>query len=209
VDATDEALCQRVGERDEAAFALLVARYQGRAYRLAWSLVRDAEDARDISQEAFVRLYQSAAGFRGGARFSTWFYRIVVNQCLDHRRRQRWWRRWVARDEATADERPSLVERQPADEQAPGARCEDAQMSERLWRAVDALPPKQRAAIVLQVQEELPTSEIAAVLECSEPTVRVHLSRAVSALRKIMTREQLDNTRARADARPAMAREDA
>lgn len=61
-------------------------------------------------------------------------------------------------------------------------------MSERLWRAVDALSPKQRLALVLQVQEALDTSEIAAVLDCSEPTVRVHLHRAVSALRKTMTR---------------------
>ena len=74
-------------------FDVLVTRYQARAYRLAWALLRDAEDARDLSQEAFVRLYETAGRFRGESRFSTWFYRILVNLCLDHRRRGRGWRR--------------------------------------------------------------------------------------------------------------------
>ena len=87
MEISDEALCQRVADRDEAAFDLLVERYRERAYRLAWSILRDAEDARDLSQEAFVRLYEAAASFRGRARFSTWFYRILVNLCLDHRRK--------------------------------------------------------------------------------------------------------------------------
>ena len=68
-EISDEALCARVAERDEAAFDQLVERYQARAYRLAWSLLRDPEDARDVSQEAFMRVYQSAGRFRGDARF--------------------------------------------------------------------------------------------------------------------------------------------
>jgi RNA polymerase sigma-70 factor (ECF subfamily) len=86
-----------VAQRDDRAFDLLVERYQRRAYRLAWSILRDAEEARDLSQEAFLRLYEAAASFRGTARFSTWFYRIVVNCCLDRAaagggtsRRPRW-----------------------------------------------------------------------------------------------------------------------
>ncbi len=68
-EAADEALCARVGLGDEQAFDVLVGRYQGRAYRLAWSILRDAEDARDVSQEAFVTLYRSASTFRGRSRF--------------------------------------------------------------------------------------------------------------------------------------------
>jgi len=65
VELSDEVLCRRTAERDEAAFEVLVARYQERAYRLAWSIVRNAEDARDLSQEAFIRLYQAAGRFDG------------------------------------------------------------------------------------------------------------------------------------------------
>src|SRR5262245_2417693 len=174
-------LCRRVAERDEAAFDLLVARYQGRAYRLAWSMVRDAEDARDLSQETFLRVYRTAESFRGDARFSTWFYRVLVNLCLDLRRRG-WWRRLVVRD-AAGDER-SVLERQPASAIDPAEQLSQTQRMQDLWSAVDRLSPQQRAALLLHVQEEQSTSEIAAVLQCSEATVRVHLHRAVSALRK-------------------------
>ena len=95
MEPSDEALCQRVAKRDVAAFELLVERYQGRAYRLAWSIVRDPEDARDLSQEAFIRLHESAGSFGGRSKFSTWFYRIVVNLCLDHKRKRRWWKPWA------------------------------------------------------------------------------------------------------------------
>jgi RNA polymerase sigma-70 factor (ECF subfamily) len=185
-ETPDEALCRRVAAGDEAAFDLLVARHQGRAYRLAWSLLRDAEDARDLSQEAFLRVYRTAATFRGDAKFSTWFYRILVNLCLDHRRRGRWWRRLVGdREDPEAADRP---ERQPAPAGDPADALGQAQLMTRVWDEVDRLSPQQRAAVVLQVQEDLSTSEIAAVLACSEATVRVHLHRAVSALRKALKR---------------------
>jgi len=182
-EISDEMLCRRVAERDEAAFDLLVARYQGRAYRLAWSMLRDAEDARDLSQEAFLRVYRTAGSFRGDARFSTWFYRVLVNLCLDHRRR-RWWQRLVVRDAAGDDPERSVLDRQPAPSIDPAEQLTQAQQMRELWGAVDRLSPQQRAALLLHVQEEQSTSEIAAVLQCSEATVRVHLHRAVSALRK-------------------------
>jgi RNA polymerase sigma-70 factor, ECF subfamily len=184
-EISDEMLCRRVAERDEAAFDLLVARYQGRAYRLAWSMVRDAEDARDLSQEAFLRVYRTAGSFRGDARFSTWFYRVLVNLCLDHRRRG-WWQRLVVRDAIGEDPERGVLERQAAPIIDPGDTLGREQLMTQLWAAVDRLSPQQRAALLLHVQEEQPTSEIAAVLQCSEATVRVHLHRAVSALRKTM-----------------------
>src|SRR6266545_234828 len=70
-EISDETLCRRVAAQDEAAFDVLVARYQGRAYRLAWSLLRNADDARDVSQEAFLRIYRTVGSFRGDARLPT------------------------------------------------------------------------------------------------------------------------------------------
>lgn len=183
VEATDEALCARVADRDDAAFDVLVSRYQARAFRVAWSILRDAEDARDVSQDAFVSVYRSASTFRGGARFSTWFYRILVNQCLDHRRRGSWWRRLVDRD---AGDEPSLTERQAAPPSDPAGDIDKERMMARLWAAVDGLAPRQRAALLLHVQEELPVADIAAVLQCSQATVRVHLHRAVQTLKKTL-----------------------
>src|SRR5262245_33524891 len=185
-EISDEALCRRVGARDEAAFEVLVARYQGRAYRLAWSLLRNAEDARDISQEAFLRLYRTAATFRGDAKFSTWFYRVLVNLCLDHRRRGRWWRQLLGGHERPDADDP--LEQEPAPAADPIDALGQAQVMDRVWAEVSRLSPQQRAALVLQVQEGLTTSEIASVLACSEATVRVHLHRAVGALRKTLKR---------------------
>ena len=183
-DSSDEALCARVAARDEGAFDQMVERYQSRAYRLAWSMLRDTEEARDVSQEAFLRVYQSATRFRGDSRFSTWFYRILVNLCLDHRRRRRWWQRATTRER---DDDPALVERQPTHDPDPGQRVSEEQIMTRLWAAVERLSPQQRAAVVLSVQEQLTAAEIAAVLQCAEPTVRVHLHRAVQALRRTLT----------------------
>lgn len=188
-EISDEVLCRRVGALDEAAFEVLVARYQGRAFRLAWSLLRNAEDARDVSQEAFLRVYRTAASFRGDARFSTWFYRILVNLCLDHRRRGRWWERLLMRPGAAGDPESLPLERQAAPRVDPGDMLGREQTLARLWAAVDRLSPQQRAAIVLHAQEELPTSEIAEVLKCSEATVRVHLHRAVGSLRKLVRQD--------------------
>src|SRR5262245_809381 len=188
VEISDEALCERVARRDDEAVGALVARDQERAYRLAWSILRDAEEARDLSQDAFVRVWEAAGGFRGQAKFSTWFYRILVNLCLDHRRRQRWWRRFVGGTDPDSESSEALVERLPAPEPGPGEELGKDEMMQRVWAAVGRLSPQQRAALTLHVQEELPTREIAAVLRCSEATVRVHLHRAVAALRQSIGR---------------------
>jgi RNA polymerase sigma-70 factor (ECF subfamily) len=185
VELPDEVLCRRAAERDEAAFDALVARYQARAYRLAWSIVKNAEDARDVSQEAFIRLYQSAGTFDGRSKFSTWFYRILVNLCVDHRRKNRWWKPWT-HDEHEPESGESPLDRQPAPPHDPADAIGRERTLKKLWEAVGRLAPQQRAAVILQVQEELPTPEIAAVLKCSEATVRVHLHRALITLRKTM-----------------------
>jgi RNA polymerase sigma-70 factor (ECF subfamily) len=186
VDQSDETLCERVANGDDAAFDLLVGRYQERAYRLAWSIVRDPDDARDISQEAFLRLHANAHRFQARARFSTWFYRVLVNLALDHRRRHRWWHRILGASQGRdgTDVAPT-IERKPAPDPAPDDDAIRKETMSRLWREVDRLSPQQRAAILLQL-DGLATGEIATVLGCSESTVRVHLHRAVATLRKSM-----------------------
>src|ERR1700694_745910 len=185
---SDEDLCRGIAQRDVGAFDLLVERYQERAYRIAWSVVRDREDAKDCSQEAFIRLHESAGSFAGQAKVSTWFYRILGNCCLDHPRKRRGWRRLVGwgggggrndeRDAGDPVERLAAPFIDPTD-----AMVADHRMS-RLWEAVEDLSPQQRAAVLLQCREELSTKEIAVVLQLSEATVRVHLHRAYSALKR-------------------------
>ena len=185
MSADDRQLIAACLKGQSAAFGTLVTRYQDRLYNTAFRLLGNAEDARDVSQDAFIRVWEAADRFRGDARFSTWFYRILVNLCLDHKRRGRWWTRVVARD-ADRDADDALVERQPAPGPDPGDQVSKAQTMARLWEAVHRLSPQQRAAVVLYAQEHLSTAEIADVLRVAEATVRVHLHRAVAALRKAL-----------------------
>ncbi|MBI2205340.1 MAG: sigma-70 family RNA polymerase sigma factor [Candidatus Rokubacteria bacterium] len=171
-----------MAERDDRAFDLLVSRYQARAYRIAWSIVRDADEARDLSQDAFLRLYERAGRFEGRARFSTWFYRLLVNVCLDHRRRHRWWRSVLGGGGNEPDAPPAL-DQHPASEPGPDEDAARKQTMTRIWAELERLSPQQRAAVRLQL-EGLPTAEIAEVLDCSEATARVHLHRALATLRK-------------------------
>jgi RNA polymerase sigma-70 factor (ECF subfamily) len=186
VESSDEQLCRAVAERKPGAFDLLVERYQERAYRIAWSIVRDREEAKDCSQEAFLRLHESAGSFAGQSKFSTWFYRIVVNCGLDHQRRRRGWRRLLGwrdrRDEAP--DAPDPVEQAPAPFTDPAEGLHAERRMSRVWALVEELSPRQRAAVTLSCREGLATKDIAAVLSLSEATVRVHLHRALNTLRR-------------------------
>ena len=184
-ELADEELCAKVAQRDQQAFELLVERHQARAYRLACSILGNEADARDVSQDAFIRLYESAHRFDGRSRFSTWFYRVLVNLCIDHRRRGKWWSKLLPL--AGPGDDPD----EPGIDPASGAAGPDLaaiahQSAGQLAQALKRLSPNQRAAVLLQVQESLSSREIAQVLNCSENTARVHIHRGLAALKKML-----------------------
>jgi RNA polymerase sigma-70 factor, ECF subfamily len=184
LEPTDEQLCERVAAGDSQAFELLVERFQGRAYRLACSILGNEADARDVSQDAFIRLYESAGKFDNRSTFSTWFHRILVNICIDHQRRAKWWRRLLPLGAPAEDpETPALDP--PSDEPGPDVEAIRGQTAGEIRRALDRLSPNQRAAMLMQV-EGLSSREISEVLGCSENTARVHIHRAVTELRKTL-----------------------
>ena len=182
---SDEELCARIAERDAQAFDLMVERHQARAYRLACSILGNEADARDVSQEAFIRLYEAAHSFDGRARFSTWFYRILVNLCIDHQRRNRWWRKIVPLTGPEDDPDAPRID-PPSSEPGPLEEALRRQSIERLNAALGRLSAHQRTAVVLQAQQGFTSREIAEVLNCSENTARVHLHRAIAQLRKVL-----------------------
>ena len=191
MEPSDEVLCQRVAGGEEAAFDLLVTRYQQRAWRLAWNVLRDAEEARDASQEAFVRLYRAANQFGGRARFSTWFYRVLVNVCLEHRRKHRWWRH-IFTSAASDEQAESSIEDHATQAVDVLGTLDREQALTRVQAAMGRLSPQQRAVITLQL-DGVPTEEIAEAVGCSEATVRVHLHRALTTLRKIVEHAPVEN----------------
>ena len=190
---SDEELCKKVAQRDRNAFELLVERHQARAYRLAFSILGSESDARDVSQDAFIRLYESAGRFDGRSRFSTWFYRVLVNLCIDHKRRGRWWRRIITLsgpeeggDQPTGG---SLSIDPPSPDPGPELAAIRGQDAARLSDALGKLSDNQRIAVLLQVYEGLSSREVGQTLNCSENTARVHVHRGLAQLRKILKNE--------------------
>ena len=171
-------LAQR-GQRE--AFEVLVERYKQKAYRIAFDFTRDREEAKDLSQEAFLRAFTHLKGFDLRSGFYTWFYRILVNLCLDYRRR-RGRIAWEPLDEKTdkADERSEMAGTIPS----PDQEVLTEELSQRIGKALAELPAKQRTAFILKNHQGLSIHDIAKVMQTAEGTVKTHLHRAVTTLRQ-------------------------
>jgi RNA polymerase sigma-70 factor (ECF subfamily) len=180
---SDLEVIQRVRNGESEAFRLLVERYQARAYRLALRVLRDEEAARDAVQDAFVKAFSALGRFEGRSSFFTWFYRLVMNQCLDARRRDKSGRE-VAFEEGGGQELVpesslELVPQVDGVSFAPAASLMRKELLEHLARAVDRLPPQARETLLLREVEGLSYSEIASALEIPKGTVmsRLHYAR--------------------------------
>jgi len=179
------------GERDAARdrFAELVGRQQRRALRIAYHYLRDAHDADEAVQDAFVKVFTHITTYREHLPFEVWFTRILVNGCLDLRkarsRRLRWALPMSVSPELPAIEPPSL---QASAEE----RLVSSERAKEIVDAVDRLPERQRTVFTLCHIAEQSTAEISHALGVSEATVRVHLFRAVRKLRKLLGARQAD-----------------
>ena len=156
-------------------------RHKQKAYRIAFGFARDREEAKDLSQEAFLKAFTHLGRFDGRSGFYTWFYRILVNVCLDYRRRAK----RTSAEEFT-ESLESQVEPSPliANPVAPDQHAIAGQLSRRVGAAIELLPAKQRTAFILKNHQGLSIREIAETMETAEGTVKVHLHRAVTALRQ-------------------------
>lgn len=170
----------RAREGDHEGFRFLVERYQGRAYRLALRVLRDETQAQDAVQEAFLKLYRSIRNFEGRSSFYTWLYRLVLNVCLDMKRRDRSNRHveWTdARDLGAGDasEAPTVGAVGPG----PGLALERAELRKRLGEAIETLPDEARTTLLLREVDGLSYAEIAEVLGIPKGTVmsRLHYAR--------------------------------
>jgi RNA polymerase sigma-70 factor (ECF subfamily) len=178
------------GDREAARerFGELVARQQRRALRIAYHYLRDAHDADEAVQDAFVKVFTHIASYREHLPFEVWFTRILVNGCLDIRKARGRRLRW-ALPMTVSTELPSI------DPAAPQPSPEDTLVSSERAReitsAVDRLPDRQRTVFTLCHLAEQSTAEIGRALGLSEATVRVHLFRAVRKLRKLLANSEI------------------
>lgn len=183
--SADWALVQECAAGEEQACTRLVTDHQRMVYQLALHLLGDQQEALDLSQEVFLRVFRTLGQFRGQSSLRTWIYRIVVNQASN---RQRWWRRrrrsqQVALDEYTAGQGELKESRAFA---MPDQVLQQREVSERVWRALNGLPFDQRAVIVLREIDGLTYEEIASSLDVAVGTVKSRLARARESLRLVL-----------------------
>src|SRR5438477_5668307 len=148
VGGREASLIQRCAARDEDACAELVTEHQRMVYQLSLNLLNDHNEALDLSQEVFLRVFRTIQNFRGQSSLRTWIYRIVVNQA---RNRQRWWRRRHRSEQVSLD----LHLQENGDVEAEGEPGPDRLLANketaaRLWRALEELPFDQRTALILR-----------------------------------------------------------
>lgn len=184
---TDEAeLIRRCAAADDSACAELVATHERMVYQLAYHLLGTREEALDLSQEVFLRVFRTLGTFRAHSSLRTWIYRIVINQA---RNRQRWWRRRRQGDQVSLDQH--VLDhgelRQPGDAVSPDRLLVRKEAAARLWSALDRLPFDQRTAVVLREFDGLSYEEIAFSLDIAVGTVKSRLTRARQALRADLT----------------------
>jgi RNA polymerase sigma-70 factor (ECF subfamily) len=182
VGGREAALIQRCAARDEDACSELVAEHQRMVYQLSLNLLGDHNEALDLSQEVFLRVFRTIHGFRGQSALRTWIYRIVVNQA---RNRQRWWRRRYRSQQVSLD--AHLRDFGDFPEQTDGASPDRMlgrkELADRIRTALEQLPFDQRTAIVLREIDGLSYEEIGFSLGVAVGTVKSRLARAREALR--------------------------
>jgi RNA polymerase sigma-70 factor (ECF subfamily) len=181
VGSSEAALIQRCAAGDEMAFAALVGDHQRMVVQLAVNLLGDRDEALDLSQEVFLRVFRTIARFRGQSTLRTWIYRIAVNQA---RNRHRFWRRRHRADQVSLDVHVATHgEFRSGAESGPDRLLAQKELAARLEHALDALPFDQRTAIVLREVDGLSYDEIAYSLGVAVGTVKSRLTRARQTLR--------------------------
>jgi RNA polymerase sigma-70 factor (ECF subfamily) len=183
---TDVQLMLDVKSGDEASFELLLHRYRTPLVNFLYRMVRNKEQAEDLAQEVFIRVYRARAEYVPSAKFTTWLFRIATNLALNSLRDNRYQKLEdsidaPARiDSEDGDDRPlDVAEQHPNIEQH---LVEEARVK-MIRHAIDKLPEKQRAAVLLHKYEGLDYAEIAKILSCSESALKSLLFRAYEALR--------------------------
>jgi RNA polymerase sigma-70 factor, ECF subfamily len=171
---------------DEQSFALLLQRYRTPLVNFLYRMVRGREQAEDLAQEVFLRVYRARKDYVPSAKFTTWLFRIATNLALNSMRDNRYQRMEISidapitTDAEDGDERTlDVAEKQPNIEQH---LIEEARRK-MIRHAIDKLPEKQRAAVLLHKYQELDYNEIAKILDCSESALKSLLFRAYETLR--------------------------
>ncbi len=193
-EVSDAEAIARARRGDHEGFRILVERYQGRAFRLARRVLRNEETARDAVQEALLKAYASLDRFEGRSSFYTWLYRLVMNQCLDLKRRDRSdrhvdWEDGDPVEAAGALQPPPEVAGVPF---APAAEVMRKELRERVSEAIEQLPPDARQTLLMREVDGLSYAEIAKAQGIPKGTVMSRLHYARRRVRELLIEAGVD-----------------
>ena len=176
----DDELILKAQKGDQSSFDLLVKRYQKKIYFLAYRMVKNHDSADDIAQETFINAYFAIKSFKMGYSFYTWLYRICMNLSINFLKRQKFMiteSQFAQTGKRQLEEETSPLERE-ATRLDPSDRLALKELENKIEKAMDSLPPKYKAVLVLRIYEDLSYEEIAKTLKISLGTVMSRLFRA-------------------------------
>jgi RNA polymerase sigma-70 factor (ECF subfamily) len=183
--ADDRTLVERCQAGQLEAFEVLVGRYRQRVYSLAYSMLRNEQDAIDLSQETFVKAWQAIRGFKKNASFYTWLYRITTNLCIDFvRKRDR--RPTVPLEDTVDPDVSASLEIAPSNRPMPAEELRRKELRAQIDAALAELSPEHRAVVQLREFEGLDYAEIAKAVGCQMGTVMSRLHYARKHLQKLL-----------------------
>lgn len=174
---SDEEVIRRVLDGETALYEVIMRRHNQRLYRVARAILRDAEEAEDVMQDAYVRAYLHLNQFAGDARFSTWLTRIAIHEALARSRKKR-------RDVPMPVDSDDRQQEFPSSDPSPETRASESEARTLLESAIEALPEQYRAVFVLREIEGLNTAETAECLDIHEDNVKIRLHRSRRLLRQ-------------------------
>ncbi len=172
-DLADEELVQLVKVGEVEPFDELVRRHEVKIHSLCYKMLKNYDDARDMAQETFLKAYQNIKRFDGRSKFTTWLYRIAVNNCINFMKKDR-------PAEEIKDETLDIPKDDPVE------RFKKKQLKEKIYNAIAKLPEVQKSVFTLRALEELPYQEISAILKKPVNTVKVNYHLAVKNLKNYL-----------------------
>ena len=185
----DQRLIERIKQGDQDAYHDMVARYWDRIFARVHQLLKNQQDAEEVTQDAFIRAHRGLANFRGDASFSTWLYQIATN--LAHNRYWYWFRR--KRDYSISLDQPLAAEGEltlehvmPSDAPTPSEAAVTQEFVDRVAACMDSLGAKHREVLTLRNVKNLSYEQIAQQLDISVGTVKSRIARARESLRELM-----------------------
>jgi RNA polymerase sigma-70 factor (ECF subfamily) len=181
----DLKLIRRCKRGEEAAFQEVLDRYRTPIYNLCWRMTRNDEDARDLAQEVFIKVFRLLDRYDEQYAFSSWLFRIATNHCIDHLRRQRLRFMSVERDGAGEDDEAEMQIPSPGPE--PDVVMERRQALEKLEEVIAELPPHYRVITLLRHDQQLSYEEIAETLQLPLGTVKARIHRARNMIQQMLS----------------------